>query len=69
MRQYIDISPYRDTLGSGTVHINTHLSCIDTSNIMIIYIKTVYLYVVMCDIHNMNIYRDINDGYMKFSLS
>ena len=61
MRQYIDISPYCDILGSDTVRINTHL---DISNIMIIYIKTVYLYVVMCDIH---IYRDINDGNMKFS--
>ena len=57
MRQYINISPYCDILGSDTVRINTHL---DISNIMIIYIKSV----VMCDIH---IYRDINDGNMKFS--
>ena len=33
--------------------------------------KELVLCVVMCDIHDMNIYRDINDGnminYMKFS--
>ena len=34
MQQYINISPYRDTLGSG-YNISTHLCCIDISNIVI----------------------------------
>ena len=45
---YIDISPYRDTLGSDTVSIDICVSRIDILNIVIyrsIDIKTVYLYV------------------------
>ena len=41
MQQYIDISPYRDTLGSDTVSIHI-LSCIDILNIMIYRCITVY---------------------------
>ena len=36
MQQYINILPYRDTLGGDTVSIHT-LSCIDISNIVILY--------------------------------
>ena len=50
MQQYIDISPYRDILGMILYQytIDTHLSCINTSNIMIyqcIDIKIVYIYI------------------------
>ena len=41
MQQYIDISPYRDTLGSDTVSIHI-LSCIDISNIVIYQCIAVY---------------------------
>ena len=48
MQQYIDISPYRDILGMILYQytIDTHFSCINTSNIMIyqyIDIKIVYI--------------------------
>ena len=50
MQQYIDISPYRDILGMILYQytIDTHFSCINTSNIMIyqcIDIKIVYIYI------------------------
>ena len=50
MQQYIDISPYCDILGMILYQytINTHFSCINTSNIMIyqcINIKIVYIYI------------------------
>ena len=35
MQQYIDISPYRDTLGSDTILIYIYVGHIDLSNIVI----------------------------------